>query len=406
MFPEFIRIYWEECRAVCPQLVALSGKWEFEDLIPGLSDFDTRLVFDADLSPTDWAEASMAIGRVHSCLARREPSWARILEHLPGINLTLEEMLSPRCFYPEFQQWNFYQGDAGAIRKITSHLSNARWSEVDESYHLRRLAAFFGPYQRGIDPPVNVGLWENKYPLHSRFLHYFTPAVQSAVSLALRRTVRGKLEALRLAQELFPDPATPRLVLAAIERHFEIEDYYGDDRLLELETMLDRYLRGAGAALASSLQLIRWDSGESPETLRAKVRQIRPTPEGAFYDVFKFCRLMKGRLLFYAIDLPWFETTWLIHNELGRLRRWFYEECFARYAEARLGAPLSAEQTVARLEGGLLSLTEAAGTRAFAAIAGMPIEAGREKERAREVAACFEPVHCALEKMWREIRTG
>lgn len=404
-FPEFARTYWEECRAACPQLVALSGKWEFEDLIPGLSDFDTRLVFRGDLSPAIWAETSMAIGRVHSQLARRERSWARMLEHLPGINLTVEEMLSPRCFYPEFLQWTFYHGDAQTIRQITAHLGQASWSEIDERYHLQRLATFFGPYQRGIDPAVNVGPWESKYPLHSRFLHYFTPAVQSAVSLALRRTVRGKLEALRLAQQIFPNPATPGLALAAIERHFEIDDYYQDSRLGELEDVLDHYLRDAGATLGSSLQLISWDPGESPETLRAKVRQLTSPPEEAFYEVFKFCRLMKGRLLFYATDLPWFETTWLIRNELSRLRRWFYEECLARFAQARMKTSLSAEETLTRLEGGLLTPSEAAGVRAFAAVAGIPVESGHEKRLAREVAECFEPLHHALEKMWREIRT-
>ena len=44
-FREFIQLYYERCRQVCPKLIAAAGKWEFEDLIPGLSDFDTRFIF-------------------------------------------------------------------------------------------------------------------------------------------------------------------------------------------------------------------------------------------------------------------------------------------------------------------------------------------------------------------------
>ena len=51
---------------------------------------------------------------------------------------------------------------------------------------------------------MNIGRFENKYPLHSRFMHYFTPAVQSALSLVERRGVRGKLDALRAAKNVFP----------------------------------------------------------------------------------------------------------------------------------------------------------------------------------------------------------
>ncbi len=405
-FQEFIRTYWEQCRAACPELAALSGKWEFEDLIPGLSDFDTRLVLSGEPSPAEWARISVAIGRVHLNLARRRPEWARILEHLPGINLTHREMLEPRCFYPEFRQWTFYQGDPPELREMETYLGGLPWSDADERFHLQRFATFYGPYHRGIDPAVNIGAWENKYPLHSRFLHYFTPAVQAAVSLALRRTVRGKLESLRLARQLFPDAATPELVLSAVERHFEVEPYYEEDRLRELEHRLEGYLRTVATRLAPSIQLIRWDPDDLPEALRAKIRDVAQAPAAAFFEVFKFCRLMKGRLLFYAAEVPWFETTWLIRNELSRIRRLFYEEAFARYARARFQLPLAAEDALARLEGELLTSAEARGVRAFADLASKPVEAGREKDRARAIAECFEPLHGSLEKMWHDIRTS
>ena len=87
-FPEFIHIYYERCRAVCPKLRAIGGKWGPEDLSPGLSDFDTRFLAADDTTAADWTRMSFNVGEVHAQLARNEPRWARILEHTPGINLT------------------------------------------------------------------------------------------------------------------------------------------------------------------------------------------------------------------------------------------------------------------------------------------------------------------------------
>ena len=59
-FGRFIEVYFERCRAVCPKLAAIAGKWTFEDLIPGLSDFDTRLIFADDTRVEEWIEMSFA----------------------------------------------------------------------------------------------------------------------------------------------------------------------------------------------------------------------------------------------------------------------------------------------------------------------------------------------------------
>ena len=98
---------------------------------------------------------------------------------------------------------------------------------------------------------------------------------------------------------------------------------------------------------------------------------------------------------------PWFQTDWLIRNELGRLRQLFFEEAFTRYARARLGLPLTADQTLDRLEGALLTNDEAAGVRAFAAVARQEPQPGGEKRQAAAIAERFEPLYVSLEKMWR-----
>ena len=47
IFRDHINEYFERSKEVCPHLEAVCGKWEFEDLIPGLSDFDARFLGEA-----------------------------------------------------------------------------------------------------------------------------------------------------------------------------------------------------------------------------------------------------------------------------------------------------------------------------------------------------------------------
>ena len=117
-FELFIDTYFQRCKQVAAKLRAIAGKWTFEDLLPGLSDFDTRLIFTNDVSIAEWARMSIEVGKVHTQLAKEFPRWARKLEHLPGLNLTGAEMTDPAFYYPEFQQWTYYRGDERILDSI------------------------------------------------------------------------------------------------------------------------------------------------------------------------------------------------------------------------------------------------------------------------------------------------
>ena len=43
-FADYIRTYYEACRYHCDKIEAIAGKWMFRDLLPGMSDFDTRFI--------------------------------------------------------------------------------------------------------------------------------------------------------------------------------------------------------------------------------------------------------------------------------------------------------------------------------------------------------------------------
>jgi len=403
-FEQFIDTYHGRCRREFGRVVAVAGKWNFEDLIPGLSDFDTRFIVADGMSPADWTEMSLAVGRVHTELCREFPQWNRKLEHLPGLNLTVSELIDPFFYYPEFPQWTFYRGDDAVLKRISSYLASRQWTERDELFHLKKIAVYFGPYQRGIDPAVNIGPWESKYPLHSRYMHYFVPPVQSMLSLKLRRPVRGKMEALRLAAEHFPNPRVIHQIQEAVERHFEIPRDYAEPRLSELERELDAYLSAAYATLERKVALIPYAPNETREGLRQKLAAVPIDPVESFFESTKFCRLMRGRLLFFAESITWFDTDFLIRNELGRIVSNFYDKPLKAYGVATFGKSMSADDVLSRLEENLLSRDVARGLREFARVASQPIASESAKAQAREVAMNFDPVLEALERLGEELR--
>lgn len=398
-FLEFMREYHARCQKRAPKIRAVAAKWAFEDLIPGLSDFDTRFVVDDSMTPADWGAMSLAVGEVHTAMCREFPHWARNLEHLPGVNLTAAEVMDDRLFYPEFAQWTYYEGDAALIRKIEETLAGRVWSARDEHHHLKKFAIFYGPYVRGIDPPVNLGPWENKYPLHSRFMHYFSPPVQAAVSLVLNRNVRGKFEALHLARGMFEQPETIDRLFEATGRHYEIPGWYQEPALGDLERELEKYLAKVWAKLAGHVKLVEPKAGDDVAEVRRKIGAVGNDPVQAFFESAKFCRLLKGRLLFYSQNIPHFDSAWLIRNELGRAVGNFYTKPLTIYGKVKFGEELGPQEVLNRLEGSVLSAQQVAGMKRFAEVAGRKIAQGHEKEQAAKVADGFEVVPVVLGKL-------
>lgn len=389
-FGDFIHIYLTRCREACPAVCAIAGKWKFEDMIPGLSDFDARLIVGNGVTVENWMQMSLAVGKIHTDLTRRHPHWARILEHPPGLNLTVAEMMEPVLYYPEFQQWTFYEGDDQAREEIGACLADKPWSRRDELFHLKKFALYYGPYDRGIDPPINLGPWENKYPLHSRFMHYFTPPIQSAVSIVQRRGM-CKLEALRAARDLFPDSHVIDMILDAVDRHYELLHYYQEPHLTQIEQQLHEYLRNAYGALAHHVTLIDVDPDDTQQQVKAKLAAVAADVTERIFEGAKFGRLMKGRLLFYAERIEWFETELLIRNELGRIEGNLFKTPLITYAKARFGEDLTPSQALDRLTGDLVTPRDREDLDEFVRLCALPLP-GQERQRARQVADVYDAV--------------
>ena len=402
-FPRFIDLYYQSCRAHWPNILAIAGKWNFEDLIPGMSDFDARLIVADGMSVEDWCALSESVGRVHTEMVKRHPQWARLLEHLPGLNLTVSELTDPTFYYPEFQQWTFHEGQGAAMAIIRDYLANKPWSQRDELFHLKKFAAYIGPYDRQIDPPINMGRFESKYPLHSRFMHYFAPPVQSAVSLIERRGV-GKLDALRSARHLFPDPDMIELILDSLERHYETPAMYAEPLLTEIERRMEAYLGQVHAALVKHIALIRIEPQDTPAHLRAKLKTIPVDVAERFYAGVKFGRLMKGRLLFYAQNIEWFDSVPLIRIEHRRLAVTMYDTPLRTYGLARFKQELSADRVLDRITGELVSSEDRQRLGEIVAMCNAPLAEGRERQWAEELARIYDSTLRLTEALGADLR--
>ena len=162
-FAEYIRTYYQECRYRFNRIEAIAGKWMFRDLIPGMSDFDTRFILRDGMTVDDWCSLSTLIGETHLALCEKYPCWARNFEHLPGVNLTWPELISERSYYPEYQQWTFYHTEEPKrLGDALDAFAKRPWDEKDEYFHLKKFCLYYGRYDRQIDPAINLGIHENK----------------------------------------------------------------------------------------------------------------------------------------------------------------------------------------------------------------------------------------------------
>ncbi|MFC1525784.1 hypothetical protein ACFL6X_03115 [Candidatus Latescibacterota bacterium] len=404
-FADYIHTYYRACRHRCEAIEAIAGKWMFRDLIPGMSDFDTRFIVRDGMTASDWCHMSTAIGQVHLMMCEKYPCWARNFEHLPGINLTWEELTAERTYYPEYQQWTYYHSEC-PDRVAAAHVRFAErpWDGKDEYFHLKKFCLYYGRYDRAIDPAINLGPHQNKYPLHSRIMHYFNPPVMSAVCLLGKRPVSGKMESFELAEGLFPELECWDLVAEILHAGYEIPKWYEEPHVSRLEDALEEALGAMAERLRDAITLVPAEAGTDISAWKAALREIPLDPALVILDNAKFARLMKGRLQFYCQAPPWFATTWLIQNELKRIGESFFRAPFRTYWRIRTGERVEDPVDILdQLEGEVLTAYEVEATRQFAGLTPGHWEEGKEREMASAIAETFDGFFAGLDKISRAV---
>ncbi|MDL2258271.1 hypothetical protein LJC42_03805 [Eubacteriales bacterium OttesenSCG-928-K08] len=406
IFETFLEVYYAECRKKAPQIEAIAGKWKFEDLIPGMSDFDTRFICSNQTTDADWCKMSMAVGMVHLELCREHPEWARILEHLPGVNPTWDEMQQEPYYYPEYRQWSLYRSsNSHDLEKTIRVLDNRPWDLKDEYFFLKKFLSFYGPYNRGIDPAINLGEFENKYPLHSRAMHYFTPPVQAAVSILERRPVKGKLESLQMAQRMFPEIKVFDRIAEMLQVHYELPHLYKDPALGDFEQELQQALDIIWEKLRTAITCVPDAGRMTAQEVKKEINSVPISPLMALFDSSKFCRLFKGRLYFYVNAPAHFDNIWLIQNELSRCGAMFYRSPFQIYWKAVHGQELNDPDEITRRLGqeGILTVQEVQDVLTFSRLTPGTWKDGAEISIAREIECVFDSIFIALSKVKRDM---
>jgi len=400
-FNEYIRTYYRECRYRFDRIEGIAGKWMFRDLVPGMSDFDTRFILRDDMTIDDWCRMSTIIGEVHLAMCWKYPAWARNLEHLPGINLTWAELSAPRSYYPEFQQWTYYHTDhPECISAALDGFARRPWDARDEYFHLKKFCLYYGRYNRSIDPAVNLGPHANKYPLHSRLMHYFNPPVMAAMCLFERRSSSGKLDAFERAAQRFPELRCWEMVAEILHAGYEAPGWYDEPRLTELEDALEEALAAIAAGLRAVISLVPPEAGVDIKAWKSALDGVPVDPALTIFENAKFSRLMKGRLWFYSQAPAYFDTTWLIRNELSRIGRNFFRVPFQTYWMLRTGQWAdAATEILDALKGELLDKSEVEATKDFDRLTATPTLPGDEKARAAAIVEVFDGFFRALNKV-------
>jgi len=402
-FAHYIHTYYERCRSRCECIEAIAGKWMFRDLIPGMSDFDTRFIVREGMTADDWCKMSLTIGEAHLALCQAHSCWARNLEHLPGINLSWSELVSQRTYYPEFHQWSFYHSvNPAKVNSAIDWLTQRSWDVKDEYFHLKKFCLLYGRYNRSIDPPINLGIHQNKYPLHSRLMHYFTPAVQSAACLLERRNICGKFDALEIVKGLFPTLGCWCVVEEIFHSNYESPKWYREPFLSELDNCLEVALRIIAVKLRNRLTLIPAQIGDDVDAWKQALQDVTIDPAVVIFENTRFSRLMKGRFLFYAKAPKHFDTSWLIENELKRIGRSFFGIPFTMYWKIKTGESITNPISIVDALGGdLLTSAEIRAVKEFARLTpGHKFwQDGEEKDIALAITDVFDDFFKALTKL-------
>jgi hypothetical protein len=400
-FAEFIRVYYEESRAQFDKIEAFAAKWRFEDLIPGLSDVDSRLICHDSMTVEEWCRLSSLLGELHLDLCCRYPQWARNLEHPPGAHLTWAELNAAGYYSPECHHWTFYHSQQpDKVQAVIQSLAARPWDSVDEHFYLSKFCAYYGRYDRALDPPINLGAHADRHPLHSRIMHYFNPPVHAAVCLLKRHHFAGKWEAFAAAAQICPELRCWNMAQEILAADYRTPQWVREPLLTELEDELETALQALETRLREVITLIPREAGTDVATWKQALQAVPVDPARVVFDRYKFARLVKGRLWFYLHAPAHFEALWLIQNELGRLGDYYFRTPFRTYWQARTGEMVEDPTTILdELRGELLTDADIAAVREFVRLTPRQWEVGRERETTAEIVAIFDDYFAALTKI-------
>jgi len=329
-------------------VVALAAKWRKADLVPGLSDMDFRIICDDQTTVDDWVEIDRAMGRIHLEMVRGHPEWNRINEHPAGAGMTVAEVMDERFYNPEYAVWDLWWGRRDWLDDLKSYVAARPFGRSDEHAHLSRFLTYYSPYIHGIDPAHNLGVFENKYPLHSRCWHYFAPPMLSAACVLAQRNFPGKLEGLAWLRDRGHIPEHVAAVLAQVDAHYETPELELPQRLAAFEEFLFTGFQQIYRPMCDAARHLDVDPGARPEALKKQLAGEDAAPLERFMESLRWARTRAGRYYFYANAPEHFSATHFMVAELHWARK-LADPMFDILRSILHAGALSPEDCLARL---------------------------------------------------------
>jgi hypothetical protein len=398
----------ERWSARFPAVRLVTCKWRPEDLIPGLSDVDARVVCD-DIRPEEWIRLDEIVGQAQLEVMTSHPEWARKLEHTPGIGCTRSELLDPALFQPETRTWDYYWGDRELYNQLRDMIDHRPFDSLDEYYLLAsRFVPWCTPYNREIDPPINIPHHIlPKYALHSRVMHYFVPCLMSALTVINRATLTGKRESLYRWSQLYPKEPVLREAMYLLEVNYEVLWLEDEHEWYALEERLWEFIQKIIPEVLRAVTIVDLGSNPSLADLKQKLRAFPGQPMMSLFNSLRFSRIRKSRWLCYLNAPPGFETEHAAFWEVKWLAGPFTTAIFNAYARLKWGQKdLPLDEMLSRMVPALLDQRDAAVIRqVFATAAGTPTPA-EALERLRPTAAVMSDYYLILQRMFDDIRAG
>jgi hypothetical protein len=338
----------EGLSAANPHVVALVAKWDKADLVPGLSDLDFRVICDDGTTVDDWIEIDRFAGRLHLEMVREYPQWNRINEHTAGGGMTTSESLAGRVSGPEYAHWSLWWGHRDWFDRLKAQVVARPFDAADEYYHLGRFLHYYSPYIHGIDPPINLGRFEPKYPLHSRCWHYFAPPMLSAAAILARKNFSGKRAGLNWLRDNGHVVEQVEAVLAQVNTHYETPEQTDARRLESFEDSLFSAFEKLFPVVVESISHLDVDRSVQPAGLKKQLASIANDPLLLLLENVRYARIRTARYYFLTNAPNHFDARPLIYHELP----WIKKFCGPVFTSLRtlLGDPaLSPEQCFRRL---------------------------------------------------------
>jgi hypothetical protein len=339
----------DQLAAASPRFVTLVAKWSKDDLIPGLSDMDFRVVCEQQTTAEDWVHIDRHVGRIHRQMVADHPEWNRLNEHTAGAGVNIAELRGDRFHHPEYAVWSSWWGPREWVAELQARTLARPLCAIDEHYHLARFLAYYSPYRYDIDPPINLGALEPKYALHSRCWHYFAPPMLSAATLLAGRHFPGKREGLSwLANHGFAAPQT-LAVLAQVDAHYDTPEQRDSNRLVRFEQFLFTAFDELFESVCASVQTLALTRRASPREVQNQLADASPDPLVKLLDHVRYARIRAGRYYFYLNAPAHFHADRQLLCEQAWTRKLF--GAIAESLSALLGeAGLSIAQCITRLE--------------------------------------------------------